>query len=57
MSEPTNTYGPPGTNGCACVHYNARICYEIRYDMSPLCWPEERCECLCHQWDEENDHG
>lgn len=54
---PTNASGPAGTYGCACVHHSARMCYEIRYDLSPLDEPEERCECLCHQWDEEDDDG
>lgn len=44
-----------GGRGCACVHHSARMCYEIRYDMSPLDDPEERCECLCHQWDEDEE--
>ncbi len=58
MSEalPENTCGPAGTYGCACVSDNARNCalfrsgYHINADGF-----EEHCECLCHQWRDEDD--
>lgn len=54
MSEATDTYGPRGTYGCACVSRNAKVCMLVRYGYAYLD-ADERCECLCHQWDDDDD--
>lgn len=43
----TNTSGPRGTYGCACLDHDAVQCAAIRYGMDYL---GEACECMCHQW-------
>ena len=50
--EAANTEGPRGTYGCACLHSDALQCAAIRYGMDHY---GEPCECLCHQWDDENE--
>ena len=56
-TETTNTYGPAGTYGCACVADSARLCTLIRYgrDIDSHEKHDDNCECLCHQWREEDD--
>ena len=51
---PTNTEGPAGTYGCACVHHDRWMCYELRYGHRAR-ELNEHCECLCHEWDDEED--
>lgn len=53
---PTNASGPAGTKGCACVASDAVLCFEMRYGGFAR-EVNERCECLCHHWDEEDDNG
>lgn len=50
--ESANTEGPRGTYGCACLDRDALQCAAIRYGMDHY---GERCECLCHQWDDEDE--
>lgn len=54
VNEGTDTTGPRGTYGCACVSRDARTCLIVRYgyreNMTRL---DERCECLCHQWSDD----
>lgn len=54
--ESVNRSGPSGTFGCACASTDARMCYLIRYDVDPPseCLTDDRCECLCHQWSEDD---
>lgn len=54
MTEPTNTEGPAGTYGCACPHPDRWMCYELRYGHRGH-ELNEHCECLCHEWDEDED--
>lgn len=47
--------GPRNTYGCACQRMDAHACILQRYGCD--CGdPSERCECLCHQWSEDDDH-
>lgn len=48
--EPTNTHGCG--YGCACVADSAQLCADIRFHRIER---GEPCECLCHQWREEDD--
>ena len=71
MTEPTNTTGPRGTYGCACLSRDGRQCALLRYGWGDLgdlgdCDPRERdcdcreredCECLCHEWQADDDLG
>lgn len=45
---PTNTEGPRGTTGCACISRNALECAQQAYYAGVAA--RERCGCLCHQW-------
>ena len=46
--------GPRGTYGCACVSREARTCLIVRYGYrESMTGSDERCECLCHQWDDD----
>jgi hypothetical protein len=49
---PTDTEGPAGTYGCACVAHSARACAEIRYGYREI---PEPCECMCHNWRDDDD--
>ena len=51
-AEERDTSGPPGTYGCACFSDDAVECAAIRYGMDH--WGEA-CECLCHQWRDDDD--
>lgn len=46
MIDPKNTSGPRGTYGCACVSRDASWCAKLRLGGDI----DEQCECLCHQW-------
>lgn len=46
-----DTYGPAGTYGCACTSRDAMFCFDDRYGHHT----GERCECMCHQWREEDE--
>lgn len=50
---PTNTEATEGDNGygCACVSADAQTCATLRLGEDA----EDRCECLCHQWRQEDD--
>ena len=50
--------GPRGTYGCACVADSARLCALLRYgrDIDSREQHDDDCECLCHQWDDEDDY-
>ena len=53
--EPTDQWGPAGTNGCACVSRDARNCALMRYGYRENCGSfDERCECACHQWSDDD---
>ena len=46
--------GPRGTYGCACVSREARTCLIVRYGYrESMTGSDERCECMCHQWDDD----
>ncbi len=47
-----NSEGPTGTNGCACRSRDPKQCASIRYGMDH---PGEECECICHQWDDDEE--
>ena len=51
-STPTDTHGPPGSYGCACLARDSVQCAAIRYGMDH--WGEA-CGCLCHQWSDDDD--
>lgn len=51
VNEGTDTTGPRGTYGCACLDRDARECMRMRYGF--IGYSSERCECLCHQWDDD----
>ena len=52
-AEPaTDTSGPRGTYGCACVADSAHACAEIRYGYRDI---PELCECMCHDWRTDDD--
>ena len=54
VEEATNTSGPRGTYGCACVSREARTCLIVRYGYrESMTGSDERCECMCHQWDDD----
>ena len=66
MTEETDTEGPRGTYGCACRSRDARQCMALRYpdtafgpqpdDETEYAYlRDERCECMCHQWDDDDD--
>lgn len=48
-----DTSGPVGTYGCACMSDDAVECAAIRYGMDH--WGEA-CECLCHQWRDDDGY-
>lgn len=52
LNEGTNTEGPRGTYGCACLDRDSVQCAAIRYGMDH--WGEA-CQCLCHQWSDDDD--
>jgi len=51
-NEGTNGSGPRGTHGCACLDRDSVQCAAIRYGMDHY---GEACECLCHQWDDDDE--
>jgi hypothetical protein len=51
--EPVNIEGPAGTYGCACVSRDALACRALRCGL-PLIADPQPCECLCHQWRDED---
>lgn len=67
MTEETDTEGPRGTYGCACRSRDARQCMALRYpdtafgpqpdDEAEYAYlSAERCQCMCHQWDDDDDN-
>lgn len=54
VDEATDTEGPRGTYGCACLDSDSVQCAAIRYGMDH--WGEA-CECMCHQWSDEDDQA
>jgi hypothetical protein len=63
VDEGTDAEGPRGTYGCACLSRDARECMVRRYPDEPTLGPQpddrylsaERCQCLCHEWSDEDD--
>ena len=57
VSEGTDIEGPRGTYGCACVADSARMCTLLRYgrDIDSHEQHDDNCECLCHQWRDDDD--
>lgn len=66
VEDETDAEGPRGTYGCACVSRDARECMARRYpeltlgpqpdDMDEYSYMHaERCNCLCHDWSDEDD--
>ena len=53
LPEPVNEEGPRGTYGCACLDRDSVQCAAIRYGMDHY---GEACECLCHQWSDDDDY-
>ena len=55
--EATNACGPRGTYGCACVADSPRLCTLLRYDrdIASREQHDDDCECLCHQWSDDDD--
>lgn len=52
---PTDTKG--AGDGCACVHRSARLCAQIRYYSDDTDETgDDACQCLCHEWDDEDDY-
>lgn len=49
----TDTEGPRGTYGCACMDRDSVQCAAIRYGMDHWGQP---CECPCHQWDDDDEY-
>jgi len=56
VDKATDTEGPRGTYGCACVADSARLCTLLRYgrDIDSHEQHDDDCECLCHQWSDDN---
>lgn len=54
-ATPTNTTGPRGTYGCACVSRDATECRRRRYGIvaGDVSHGAEECYCLCHEWDDD----
>ena len=52
VDEATDTSGPRGTYGCACLDRDSVQCAAIRYGMDHY---GEACTCLCHQWSDDDD--
>lgn len=52
-----DTDGPRGTYGCACVADSARLCTPLRYgrDIDSHEQHDDDCECLCHQWSDDDE--
>ena len=66
VEDETDAEGPRGTYGCACVSRDARECMERRHpeltlgpqpdDMDEYSYMHaERCQCLCHDWSDDDD--
>jgi hypothetical protein len=48
--------GPRGTYGCACVSRDARECMLMREGYrGDEAGYYDTCECLCHQWRDDDD--
>jgi hypothetical protein len=48
--------GPRDSYGCACVSRDARTCVIVRCGYrEDMTGQDERCECLCHQWSDDDD--
>lgn len=58
MDPERDTDGPRGTYGCACVSDSARLCTLLRYgrDMDDR-EQHDDCECLCHQWSDDDEYA
>lgn len=49
--------GPRGTYGCACVSRDARECVLMREGYrGDEAGYYDTCECLCHQWRDDDDY-
>jgi len=49
--------GPPGTHGCACKSRDAAECHRRRYGIvaGDVSHGAEECDCLCHNWEDDDD--
>lgn len=58
VDEATDAEGPRGTYGCACVADSARLCALLRYgrDIDSHEQHDDDCECLCHQWRDDDGY-
>lgn len=54
MTGSVDQHGPSSTYGCACKSADAHACILLRYGCD-YGDPSERCECLCHQRDQDDD--
>jgi len=56
VDEASDAEGPRGTYGCACVADSARLCTLLRYgrDIDSREQHDDDCECLCHQWSDDD---
>ena len=52
VDEATDTSGPRGTYGCACLDRDSVQCAAIRYGMDHY---GEACTCICHQWSDDDE--
>lgn len=55
MTTDRDTSGPRGTYGCACPSRDGRICITLRYGEEAAEDLNDRCQCLCHEWDDDDD--
>lgn len=47
-----STWGPEGSYGCGCLARTADLCGRLAVQAYPFDW--KACQCLCHQWREED---
>lgn len=57
MAADRDTSGPRGTYGCACPSRDGRICITLRYGEEAAEDLNDRCQCLCHEWDDDDELG
>lgn len=57
VDEATDAEGPRGTYGCACPSRDGRICITLRYGEEAAEDLNDRCQCLCHEWDDDDELG
>ena len=52
LDDDTDTEGPAGTYGCACMSRDPAECHRMRYGIvaGDVSHGAEDCDCLCHTW-------